>query len=72
MRGQGAERSLGQLGLHTGEAAGGSSDSLPWVCSGRAPWDCHSFHALNKAGALNKLWLGRHFLLTYLGDGSNF
>lgn len=68
MRGRGTERNLGQLGLHTGEVTGGSSDSLPWMCSGLAPWDCHNFHALNKTGALNKLCLGRHFLLIYLGD----
>lgn len=47
----GAERSLGQLGPHTGQATGGSGDSPPWMCSGFDPWDSLNFHALNKTGA---------------------
>lgn len=44
----GAERTLGQLGLHTGEATGGSSDSSSWMCSGLDPWDSHNFHTPDK------------------------
>ena len=46
-----AERSLGGLRLHTGEVAGGSTDSSPGMCSGLGPWDSHSLHALYKTGA---------------------
>lgn len=49
--GGGAERTLGQLGLHPGEVTGGSSDSSPWMCSGPGARDSHSFHTLSKAGA---------------------
>lgn len=64
--GRAAERSLGQLGLRTGEVTGGSSDSPPRMCLGRDPWDCHDFHALNKTGALKKTMAGKTFSLHLL------
>lgn len=55
-----AERSLGGLRLHTGEVAGGSTDSSPRMCSGLGPWDSHSLHALYKTVPL-KTVAGKSF-----------
>lgn len=62
------ERSLGRLGLHTGEVTGGSSDSSPWMCSGLDLCDSHSFHPLNKTEAFKDCGWEVLSPLNYSGD----